>query len=338
MKNPNERLQVSVHTLQMAADCPERLALRLAGYDSVDDKALSLRAGVAVHEALAAWMKGGDWQAALLPYKEWCDENDILPTERRSYENILQVLGEVIARHPRSALPFEVTAPDYVEIDFVAPLGEASDGTPIDLIGVIDALARDRRTGQFVVIDHKTTGRLDESYIGTFNYDTQLTAYLLGVQEVTGETVLEGWINAIQLAKVPDSDRKCATHGTPYRECGPLHVKQTFVRVQRSREQLEEFRKLALRRAEKYVLPVARKVQKKPERAILTAPRDGMFGRTCDFCEFKTWCITGNRQQALMSTLLRPQEVIDEKRLRTSLFLPESENESEKGEQKRPAE
>jgi hypothetical protein len=71
----------------------------------------------------------------------------------------------------------------------------------------------------------------------------------------------------VRPAEVPDRERlgrpiKCPKHGVLYAECGPLHVVQTFIAARRTPLQLEEFKIRALDICEKWVLPVARSLQK----------------------------------------------------------------------------
>lgn len=318
-----ERLQVSIHTLALAKDCPERLVLHLLGYESVEDKGLSLLAGIAGHVAHGEWLCGKEWESALVAhYKEFSDANN-LHDERRGYENMAGVFAEVARRHPIDELPFTVN-PKKVEIDFVAPLGETSDGTPVDFIGVLDGLGNDKRTDEPCIIEAKFTGLQLKEFVKMFAYDMQTTGYMWAVNEVLGIPVKETWVNAIQMAKIPSSeDRTCKSnsynHGTPYSECGHLHVQQVFEPVRRTSDQLDEFRRLALRYAERYVLPVARKVRDIGNEAMFVAPREGMLSKACQWCSYKRWCITTGRQRSMVTTLLQKKEMNSEekKRLRS---------------------
>ena len=318
-----ERLQVSIHTLALAKDCPERLVLHLLGYESIEDKGLSLLAGIAGHVAHGEWLCGKDWESALeAHYKDFSDANN-LHDERRGYENMRDVFAEVARRHPIDELPFVVN-PKKVEVDFVAPLGTTTDGTAVDFIGVLDGLGDDKRTNEPCVIEAKFTGLQLKEFVKMFAYDMQTTGYMWAVNEVLGIPVKETWVNAIQMAKIPSSeDRTCKSnsynHGTPYSECGHLHVQQVFEPVRRTSHQLDEFRKLALRYTERYVLPVARKVRDVGDEAMFVAPREGMLSKSCQWCNYKRWCITTGRQRSMVTTLLQKKEMNGEekKRLRS---------------------
>src|SRR5271157_3258616 len=166
----NERLQVSVHTLMMASDCRTRLLLRLADLRDiglpVPGAVLSMEAGKWGHVAMAAWLNGNDWRQAIEPYKVQSDEMAI-SEDRRGHANLAAVIGEVVARYPLERLPFELLSPSTTEVSFVAPLGEIRDAAgkgvvvPVDLIGYIDKLVADKRTGLKMPLEHKFTGKLD---------------------------------------------------------------------------------------------------------------------------------------------------------------------------------
>src|SRR5271157_3783774 len=166
----NERLQVSVHTLMMASDCRTRLLLRLADLRDiglpVPGAVLSMEAGKWGHVAMAAWLNGNDWRQAIEPYKVQSDEMAI-SEDRRGHANLAAVIGEVVARYPLERLPFELLSPSTTEVSFVAPLGEV-DGIPVDLIGYIDKLIADKRTGLKMPLEHKFTGKLDDAFVRRF--------------------------------------------------------------------------------------------------------------------------------------------------------------------------
>lgn len=316
-----KRLQVSAHTLMSAADCRTRTLLHLAGMKDaglpVPGAQLSMEAGTQGHKAMAAWLNGSDWVEAIAPYEQRSDELGILE-DRRGHANLSLILREVFSRYtPQSNLPFELLTPQTTEVSFVAPLGVLRDGTPVDLIGYIDKLVQDKRTGLKLPLEHKFTGKLDESFVRRFTeYDPQVTAYMFAAETVLGEKIGDAWVNAVEVAKVPQSTRKCTKHGVLYEECGPLHVKQTFIAARRTPEQLKEFRVRALEICNEYLLPVANALAKKGVEVATKTPRDGPFTGACDYCEFARWCLTSNRAPNLMQTMLAV-DARDDTRLRS---------------------
>jgi len=320
-----ERLQVSIHTLQIAMDCRTRLLLRLAGLMDIGlpppGSYVSMVAGSWMHKALAAWLTKEDWKVVLAPYKTMSEELAITE-DRRGYDNLIAIMTEVVGRYPLARLPFEVLKP---EISFVAPLGVLADGTPVDLIGYIDALVQDKRTGQRFILEHKTTGKLDEAFTRRFaEYDVQTTSYMLAAETVLGEKIGDAWVNAIEMAKVPSSDRKCNKHGVQYEECGPMHVKQAFIPARRTPEDLEEFRARALDICERYVLPVARALERRGPSVSTRTSRDGKFTGACDYCEYSRWCLTSNRSPNALNGMLKKAPQADDDRLRSGLVKVEA--------------
>lgn len=326
------RLQVSVHTLALALDCRTRLALRLAGMEDASipppSPSISLVAGKWAHTALAAWCNGDDWEAALAPYESISNELSIAG-DRRGYPNLRSVMASFAMRHNRDALAFDLLDAKTTEISFVVPLGgvrsRSGADVPVDLIGYIDKLVRDKASGRLMLLEHKTTGKLDEAFVKRFvEYDPQTTAYILGVQTTTGETGDEAWVNAIEVKNVPSSSTKCAKHGVPFAECGPLgdirdpHVRQTFIRVQRTPARVAEFKARALDISERIVLPVAEAVAKKGVEVAMRTPRDGMFTGACDMCEYKNWCLRTERSHVALTTMLKKGSY-DDSRLRSGL-------------------
>lgn len=320
-----KRLQISVNMLQVACDCRTRLVLRLAGMQDAGQPPpggyRSMVCGKWGHVALATWLSTGDVHqalAAISPYAEISKSLGIAE-DRRGYQNLGKILAEVMGRYqPLSRLPF---TPQATEVSFVALLGEVkvrNTTFPVDLIGYIDAIVIDKATGKRTLLEHKFTGKLDGEFARRFSeYDPQTTAYMLATECVTGERIDTAWVNAIETAKVPDSDRKCNAHGVLYNECGVLHVKQTFVAVRRTPQQLEEFRAQALDIAKRIIVPAALVYEKKGVQAALTAPRDGIFTNACHFCDYSRWCLTGQRGPTLMASMLTTRERDDARDLKS---------------------
>ena len=170
-----ERLQVSNSMLQTAATCPTKTVLRLLGRSGTEPSA-SLECGKRVHEVLANYFKGNcDADTLYAPievaYRAWCEAN-ITTEDRRWWENVLAIIQEWAERHPLTELPFIV---EHVEIEFILPLAEGKDGTPIDVIGVLDGIGRLKQTKGRVLLEHKTTGKLDATFKADFEYDPQNT-------------------------------------------------------------------------------------------------------------------------------------------------------------------
>lgn len=318
----------------MASDCPERMVLNLLNLQdaAIDNRNYwSMDAGIAGHAALAQWLRGGNWTEAIEYYKEYSATYG-MAGDRRGYGNMCNILSTIIERHPLASLPFVIDDPRYVEVPFSVSLGSVqvnNEIVEVALIGVMDACPLDRKTSQRWVLEHKFTGKLDDAFISNFTYDDpQTTAYCYAVREITGEEVAACWVNAIGMVMMPGgdgtchisnktgecSDRKCKDHGVAYHECGPLHIKQIFIPVRRSADELEEFRRNALHVARRAIAS-AQFIERNGENAPQIARRLGPFTSACSWCDFRKWCRISNRNKEMFNSMLKLREKSD--RLRT---------------------
>lgn len=285
----HRHFQVSVHTLMMAFDCPLRMAMKFRGYASIEDNR-SLVCGIAAHKALAAYMRGDDWHDAIAYFEQVTAENNMID-DRRGYPNLVAVMSEIFDRFDSQPMPFVVTDPAQIETSFAYPLGTVNvldETIDVDLIGVLDGCVTDLRTRHPFGLEWKTTGKLDTNYTRSFAWNLQTTAYTWAIQKVTGMEIANFWLGAIEIRNIPRSDRKCPDHGSPYAECGPLHIKNTFLAIRRTPEQLATFERNALKASEA-VIKAALWAERYGDEGLLEMPCYGDFTGTCDMCEFCPW-------------------------------------------------
>jgi len=114
-----------------------------------------------------------------------------------------------------------------------------------------------------------------------------MTGYVWAAQETLGQTITGVFINAIEFSKLPDSNRKCPTHGVFYYECGIHHSKAELLIYTRSLDQLDQWKTDAIRLARKY-LALARATSKIED--IGSVAMQGTFHGACGFCDFKDFC------------------------------------------------
>lgn len=304
-----ERLQISNSMLQTVADCPTRVVLRLLGRGGTEPNA-SLECGKRVHEVLANYLRGATdsvFDPIKVAYKAWCEQN-LTSEDRRWWANVLAILEEWVERHPIHELPFTIESPDHIEVEFIYPLGEAKDGTPIDVIGNLDGIVQDRLTKGRYILEHKTTGRLNATFKADFEYDPQNTEYLWAASQTLGEPVYASYVNAIQITTLPsDETRRCKEHHKTYNLCGREHVKEEMFPVSRTTDDIENWKRNALILSER-TLHLGRLARDKGDEAAVVTPTLGRMSGACGFCEFKTWCLTNNRQLALIDVLAPKQE------------------------------
>lgn len=306
-----ERLQISNSMLQLVFDCPTRVTMRLLGRTGTEPNA-SLECGRAFHEFLAEYYITGSVTSVLqisgpgdsgagTHYREWC-ERFLNNEDRRWWENVARIAEEYTERYwPIDELQFTVD-PERIEVEFVMPLGTLKDGTPLDMIGVLDGIVRDKLTNSLYILEHKTTGQLTGPYREGFSYDPQNTEYLWAAGNTLGEPVHGSYVDIIEIAPVPSSDRKCSKHGVKYAECGPDHIKMEFLRVDRTPAMVERWKRNAMLGGER-LLKLARRAKDYGDEAATATATYGEVTGACKFCEFKAWCLTNNRSLSMIDSL-----------------------------------
>jgi hypothetical protein len=325
-----------------------RYGLDVVAADADDSPFLT--SGIAAHAALASYMRHGIAETALsvfadgdqeepnpdrrIAYQAWAMEHidPAGPLARLTYENTSRILAQWMDTHPLHLLPFKPQA-NLVEVGFAWPLDQrcvcghteadhydggaclycACDGFHPRFMatGRMDLIAPDRDTGRWWVIDHKTTGKLDERWRQSWRMDSQMSRYTWSAEQHLDDAVAGCFVNGIQFSKLPGSDRKCYEHGVPYHECSPLHATYDMLIVERTPVQLTQwhanairfadtFRKLTMQRM--HLAGVA--LEEWPHDVLDGVPMEGMFNTSCRDCQFASFCALG-RPIEYARTMLR---------------------------------
>lgn len=146
------------------------------------------------------------------------------------------------------------------------------------------------------VVTHNTTGRLTPYWARKFRKDSQMSGYVWAAEQTLGQRVTGIYINAIEFAELPGSDRKCKTHSVAYAECGPEHAKSETIQFDRHPAQLERWRADALTLARRY----AKLLERFGDRdALPNVAMNGVFHNACDFCAYSDFCDNMRPQQSL---------------------------------------
>lgn len=339
-----EILYVDHSTLRATASCATQATMRYhLGYRAIEPS-VKAQAGTAIHEALAVHFRGGSPAEVLARFEAaWkpVAATIVDPTRLAAYtwENLDALLRVWVDIHPLDRLPY-VVPPTMVEVGAQAMLtrpGWCLCGHLLDdkhspdigpcyacacprpcvvvLRGRLDALAIERATGGWRVVDHKSTGQMTTPWIDAYHDDSQMSAYTwLARQHLDQERepVRGAIINAIEIGVVPASARACRKHGVDYAECGRRHLIEepdkwcrTFY-VDRSDAQLEVWRDDAIRLARRFrELRALVPLDGAPPRVdrVHAVGMQGQWTGKCGFCDFKQWCRNG-RQPAEVPTLL----------------------------------
>lgn len=248
-------------------------------------------AGIAAHEALAMKLQGHSVEKALGAFRAawgaYCKENPV--EERLQVENLAVIMEEHLNGYwGTPQWPFEVLA-ESVEQGVRVPLDDAGE---YEFFALCDAVVKERATGRYAPLDHKTTGRLNEWFSGVFGWGSQMEGYMWAVGRATGSPVNTAYINGVEFAKLPYPGKtKCRTHGCATSECWRQHVKWQPYVTSRGSGQLEEWRRDAI--------AIAKRARERLgklgslELVRLFALREGKFNGGCRWCEFGEWCKEG---------------------------------------------
>lgn len=215
--------------------------------------------------------------------------------------NLDRVLRRWIEMHPPAMLPWaRVLA---VEEAFVSRRWRLDNNLYIELIVRPDAVVEDH-AGKVRWVDTKTTGWhiTDDSWKLALRLALQTQLYSDAVVQRYGErAIYGGWINAIELRKLPGDvntapklkkdgtpakPRLCQEHKLPYAECGNEHAKTEFIECLTTPEKVATAVRDAEHAARRYALHT---LAEKPE-AMLT---QGTSNSTCRFCPAAQWCDSG---------------------------------------------
>ena len=288
-----ESIAIDNSVLSATQTCETQAALRyVLGYDSAEDRA-PLMAGTAVHAALAAWLKSGGsaadgMRAFEVEYMPWALANVLGTDDRLSFANVHRVMEYWFDVHPLSSWTVAVK-PELVEVGFAVPISDE-----IVFVGRADGIGQDPR-GAWLVLEHKTSARLDERWRRTHRLSAQITGYTYAMQQHVNAPVLGALVNGIELSRLPNSSMKCRKHGVAYHECGQLHARFEAFITQRTPEQHEEWKRTALVLAREFL---ALKERVKTIDDIHKVRTNGQFIGACSQCPFINWCSLGRPMDA----------------------------------------
>ena len=244
--------------------------------------------GNAYHTALELHFRGRGKRDVVAAFETAYDRvlpaGQVPPEPRFEKANCVRIMERYCEVHGLDRFPFE---PIEFEKVIGAPLDESGE---FIFYGKRDLRIRAKTGGTTHPLDHKTTGRITDWWSRKFRMTSQMSGYCWLESQMTGTPCLECYVNAIEVGKLPEGNRKCATHKVKYKECGKEHAKFELLIYTRTPEQIEKWRQDAI--------VLARRAQTLgagfPSIEYLPyAWRNGAFSEKCVFCEYKDWCATG---------------------------------------------
>ena len=275
-------------SLEVVAKCDTATMLGVHHELGSTHQSAPLVAGTAIHEALALHLAGHSKDQVMDEFTHLYYERGMqeLERDRMYFGNVHQILDHWVDTHPLSDWPF-IPEISGIEKPLSAPLYE-ENGIQVIFVGLLDAPVRDKRTGQLDILDHKTTGLVSPDWKAEFHLKSQVDGYLwLAKQTWPAENVSKVYINALELSKIPDSNRKCAAHGVTFKECGIFHPRHELFWVKRSEEQVTSWLASATHLARHYVRLAEYFSDISWADTLL---QQGRFNGSCRFCQFKLFC------------------------------------------------
>lgn len=151
----------------------------------------ALEFGQCIHTALAAYYNAG-LDAAIAIWRETYKdrEGEELRTVLNG-EKLLKGYAKVYMNEPFKIA--QVGGKPAIEIGFVVPIGN------VLYAGRLDALVE--WGSELLVLEHKSTGRIDSNYFKQFNPNMQIDGYIYGAEAYAGRKCFGAMVNAIEVWK-----------------------------------------------------------------------------------------------------------------------------------------
>ena len=317
------RLYVDNSILATEAVCQTHASLRYGlGYDAPGVR-VKMNVGTAIHAGMDVFFAGGSVPDVLAAFEKAytamgigqaiaaMDEKQQKGLQAYTLANLKVIVGEYCTRN--AMLPFDVDT-TTIEQGFAVLLDREFNiwytGTP-DVGKVVM-----RGSGSVYTVDTKSTGSyLTAEYKRGYRTASQVTGYLWGLREVTGLPYVGAFINAINIKKIPDSNRRCSDHGVQYSECGLMHAEMELFPVTRTPQQIEAWRVNAIALARRYR---ARLERVRTAADLPMVPMEGQFaqgGGVCRQCVAADFCALG-RPAAFVDSMFERAGVWDPQAVR----------------------
>lgn len=305
-------LYVDNTTLTTFAQCETRAFMKYGhNLRPQRDVNLPMLAGIAIHKAIEAHYKGMSEQVVMNTLEVEYGGTAMRhasPEDRLGMKNVSQVVRGWIARHPVNKLPYQIISPDMIEVPFDIEL-PGTNGK-IHYVGRIDAHVTQRGSNRqdLMVLDNKSTGRVDNKFRNQFTLGSQMAGYIWATQQLYPTHKVLGYcINVIEVSMVPSSGSQCRLHQMPYHECGLLHPQHglmgpVFVHPHLIDAWLVNAVKLATK-WRNLLLEYGGDVGD-----VAHVAMDGRFRyQACALCEFREFCLSGRDVDSTAFPMVREE-------------------------------
>lgn len=344
--------------MKLVSECSTEATLTAMGKAELKTNGAK-EVGTILHTAVAEWLKGmsvhdvlGGMQQDYEWYQrhsEWLfseehvglDSTDPDAKPQYALSNLTAIMGAWLTRHPQpQPLSNLVVPPEWVEVSFEYPLDEFKVGNEKYLLvisGQLDAIGEEG--DELFTVETKTTGRIAPWWERKFEGDSQNTEYQWAAEETTGREVMGSYINAIETASLPTSDKTCYKHTYAdlgdverrnlhskehpmYSECSVLHAGGKVFMVTRDPQLVVQWKKDAIALAKKYV-ELQKFVSQGIKGATLTRTQ-GKFNEACIFCSFRQWCLHAHRDTRFAESMMGENR--EHREVRVGIFSEEEFN------------
>lgn len=252
------------------------------------NKSLYGELGSVCHSAFEKHFAGGSLSATLEvlsdEYDKVIEPGTVPDKPEMSKKNLMDIITVYCQENPVHSYPFKV-----LELEKVIGFHLHSD---IIFWAKRDMLVQEMLSGAVSTFDHKMRfGWINDWWSSKFDYSSQMSGYIfatkLHAKKLSLRATNTAYINAVSLAKLPDSTKRCPTHRKPYNECRLLHVNWELMTFGRTEGQLRRW----FHDATKLAFEAKTLTEKFDKIEYLQyAPRSGAFRGACTFCEFQKWC------------------------------------------------
>ena len=293
-------LQIDNSSMEAYAKCPVYYAMNRIHHYQPKVANHYFITGHAFHKLWECFFKGQpeevifqEFEKQLVPLNEIPDIPD-----SHSPNNLRRIARAWFNDHKDVKWPWK---PVHIETGF--KINNFIEG--VDLVGRLDYLGQNNTTGDWVVMDWKTTGKLDITWERKWRASSQLCCYTWAAQQIFKIPVWEIYIMGLEIKKLPDSTRKCKEHGVNYEDCGSQHIKYKNLDVKLIADKLDDWKRDASEICEE-IWAVNKSVPN--IEAVKELPMKGMFNNGCYNCQYQEWCHIYNRRADVVDQLFTQEK------------------------------
>jgi len=176
-----------------------------------------------------------------------------------------------------------------------------------------DGIVRNRDNGSLYSLEWKSTGEwLGEDTMSKYLMDDQVTTHTHVCRE-NGYDVAGVLMFIVQFNKLPTpsfttpkkgppTPVKCKSHHIAIADCWPSHLRFQRFFVDRSPEQIAQWKREAEREAYGYADALERFRAAGNDFGAAEIPMEGLFNGTCRNCRLKTFCLSDRKRFDMLTT------------------------------------